>query len=96
MSAVFKDKQGVVLISDEPYFDAESATRYRDQSFAGSKARISSRDCRMNFLLGCSYGFKPRPSVDAGRGPFDLCLTPGEPRRVWLGRIFEWNRNNID
>lgn len=40
MSAIFKGQQSVVLVSDEPYFDAEQGIEYRDQTFAGSKLAI--------------------------------------------------------
>ncbi len=37
---IFKGRQGYVLVSEEPYFDAETGTRYKDQTFAGSKGAI--------------------------------------------------------
>lgn len=40
MSANFKGKQGIVLISEEPVFDAKSGVQEFDQTFAGSKSAI--------------------------------------------------------
>jgi hypothetical protein len=40
MSAIWKGKQGIVMIADEPFFDAETGVRGFDRTWAGSKAAI--------------------------------------------------------
>lgn len=40
MSANFKGKQGIVLVSEEPAFDAESGVQQFDQTWVGSKLAI--------------------------------------------------------
>ncbi len=40
MSAIIKGQQTVVLVNEEVSFDPESGTRYKDQTFEGTKAAI--------------------------------------------------------
>lgn len=40
MSAIFKGTTGPVLVSDEPFFDAETGIKYFDRTWAGSQAAV--------------------------------------------------------